>query len=349
MSEDGSSGGRDPARVAELFRQFAVNTAQDRSPLYTALANAIARDQELLALSAHAKRGQPPPNMLFAAVHFLLLGAPDQPLARYYASINPAPAPPEEAFPLFKSFCRDHAAPIRALVAERLVQTAEVARAAAFLPGITRIAAIAGEPLGMIEIGAGAGFNLLLDHYGYDFGRAGDVGADEPLLLLECEAKGSKLPPLPSGMPRIGTRIGIDLHPVDLENADDRRWQEALVWPDMVERLARLRQVIDIARHHRPRVVKGDALSLLPELLREITGPVCVVHSIVLYQWHQQQRDVLHDMLLGASAERVIHRLGLELDADDCALDHLVYDRGASTARRLARCEQHGAWIKWVG
>src|SRR5262249_50275265 len=151
-----------------------------------------------------------------------------------------------------------------------------------------------------------AGFNLLLDHYGYDYGRAGDVGADEPLLLLECDARGTKMPPLPFELPRIGTRIGIDLNPVDLSNEADRRWQEALVWPGMGDRLQRLRQAIDIARHSPQRIVTGDALTLLPGLVGEIAGPLCVFHSYTLYQWPPERHDALDALLRTLSAERVI-------------------------------------------
>ncbi len=54
----------------------------------------MAADPDLLALGARARPGQPAPNMLFAAVHFLLLGAaPGDPLARFYPDLT-EPAQP---------------------------------------------------------------------------------------------------------------------------------------------------------------------------------------------------------------------------------------------------------------
>jgi len=36
----------------------------------------------------------------------------------------------------------------------------------------------------------------------------------------------------------VAGRIGIDIAPVDVADADAVRWMEALIWPDQVERLA---------------------------------------------------------------------------------------------------------------
>ena len=228
----------------------------------------------------------------------------------------------------------------------RLAAIAEIGRVACLMPGLARVAAMAGEPLSLIELDAGAGFNLLCDHYGYDYGRAGDLGPDEPLLSFECEAQGSKLPPLPAGMPRMGTRIGIDAEPVDLSKTEQRQRLESLAQGEDRERLS---QAIEIALHHRPRLVAGTALTLLPDLLREISGPLCIFHCMAMAHWTPEAREALHDCLTRAASERVIHRLGLEMEGDECCLDHLIYDRGASTTRRLARCGEHGDWIRWVG
>jgi hypothetical protein len=229
-----------------------------------------------------------------------------------------------------------------------LARIAEVARVACLMPGIARVAAMAGEPLAILELDAGAGFNLLCDHYGYDYGRAGDLGPDEPLLSLECESQGSKLPPLPAGMPRIGVRIGIYAAPLDLADAGQRGRLEAAAGAD-AERRALLGRAIDIVLHHRPRLVQGDALDVLPGLLRETSGPLCLLHCMTLDAWSGERRAALQRCLIDASGERVLHRLSLEMEGADCCLDHLIYDRGTESTRRLARCEPQGGWIRWVG
>lgn len=59
--------------LSVLFRNFALIECHLSSPLYQQLSLKIAQDDELLALASHARRGQPVPNLLFGAVHYLLL------------------------------------------------------------------------------------------------------------------------------------------------------------------------------------------------------------------------------------------------------------------------------------
>jgi hypothetical protein len=41
-------------------------------------------------------------------------------------------------------------------------------------------------------------------------------------------------------MPKVVARVGVDLDPVDVTDADDARWLRACLWPDQPERAARL-------------------------------------------------------------------------------------------------------------
>jgi hypothetical protein len=68
-------------KIAEKFRAFAESETRDSSPLYEQLSMAIAEDPEMLTLASEAQKGQPIPNMLFAAVHYLLLQSPTSALA----------------------------------------------------------------------------------------------------------------------------------------------------------------------------------------------------------------------------------------------------------------------------
>jgi hypothetical protein len=73
-----------PVELAAAFRHFARNRCGDYAPLYAHLGHGITDDPGLLALAAHAPPGQSPPDLMLAAVHYLLASHPAHQLARYY-------------------------------------------------------------------------------------------------------------------------------------------------------------------------------------------------------------------------------------------------------------------------
>jgi hypothetical protein len=68
------------------------------SPLYQHLVEVIAGDPELLRIINRLEH-PPPPNMLFAAVHYLLMEDAEDDLATCYLSLTEDPLPPEEPAP----------------------------------------------------------------------------------------------------------------------------------------------------------------------------------------------------------------------------------------------------------
>lgn len=118
----------DTDSLAERFARFASEECAGYAPLYERLASGIAGDAEVLALAAGAAPGQPAPNLLLGAIHYLLLRGADDPLARFYPSLAPSPAPPAGAYPAFRAFCLDRRNEIGWLLSSRRVQTNEVGR-----------------------------------------------------------------------------------------------------------------------------------------------------------------------------------------------------------------------------
>jgi hypothetical protein len=81
----------------DLSCHFAAHAAiyrgtskQNASPLYAHLSQLIATDAEILQLVSDADRATQVSNLLFGAVHFLLLRGARDPLADFYASLTPA-------------------------------------------------------------------------------------------------------------------------------------------------------------------------------------------------------------------------------------------------------------------
>ena len=333
-----------PGEVAERFRCFAAIEC-DRSPLYRRLAEGIAQDAELVALAGRTQPSQPIPNMLLAAAHDLLLAGLDHPLARFYPSLTPE-AVSGDPLPAFRDLCLGHAGAIAERLASRRVQTNEVARCACLLPAL----ALAGRdrPLALIDVGASAGLHLLWDRYAYEYSDGRRFGPAASRVRLRCELRGQGRPGLPDGV-TAATRLGIDIHPVDMRDPEAARWLLALVWPDQPERAVRLRAAMAVASADPPRLVAGNALDVLPALIDEAPAgaEVCVLHCHTLNQFSPADRDRFADLLCAAG--RPVTRVSIEGAAGepDPRLTLTRYRGGQVDEVRLGHCDAHGEWLAW--
>jgi hypothetical protein len=338
----------------DYWEFFIAETRRNPAPLYERFAMGVARDDELKAFANTVRPGQPPANILFAAVHFLLLRGADQPLRRFYPNLNHDRRADDldAAFPAFKDFVTTHRREIAPLVRSRVTNTNEFGRSAVLHAGFRALAKETGEPLHLVELGPSAGLNLIWDRYAVRYVRdgefifAGDPGA---ALVLDCELRGEEVPPAGT-TPLVAHRIGLERNPVDLYRSDERDWLRALVWPDQIARFAKLDAALRIRSEETPVIRYGDALDLLPEALSEIPNDAatCVYHSFVTYQFSDQQRTALDDLLVAASLRRRMWRLSWEgtLSGEAPLLLHHYRD-GERSTRLLARCQAHGAWMEW--
>jgi hypothetical protein len=248
---------RDPIdEVAAAYRRFAEVEASGRSPLYESLTRHIADDGAVLGFLLTLPPAKRQPNLLLAAVRHCLGCAVDWFEFRHAVQTR-----------------ADH---IGRLMLERSTQTNEPGRCAAMLPVVARLP----QPLALIEVGASAGLCLLLDRYGYDYGDARLATESRP--CLSCVAGAGT--PLPSRLPEVVWRAGLDLNPLDPSDPQDRAWLEALVWPEQRDRLERLREALDVAVAAKPRVVRGDLRHDLAGLVAQAPPEATLVifHTAVL-------------------------------------------------------------------
>ena len=131
--------------LAAAFRRFSEIDARGSSPLYEELAASIAEAGAILEIAASVRADQVVPYAFFGAVQYLLLADRSQSLARYYPGLADDPLPPEEAFPVFQTFCLDNADALSAIVSTRRVQTNEVARSTMVLPCLAYVAQMSGD------------------------------------------------------------------------------------------------------------------------------------------------------------------------------------------------------------
>lgn len=345
------------AKSFDYWSFFAREAEKSGDILYSRIIGGVGGDDTLKAMAAKSRPGQPHANMILGAVNFLLLRGVQHPLRRFYATLGgDADVRTEDPFPDFRDFCLAHGAELEALIAARVTNTNEVGRTAALHPGFRAVAAKAGAPLNLIEIGPSAGLNMIWDRYGVRYlqgGKAAVVVVPDAPLVIDCELRGDRcFADAPT--PGVGRRIGLELNPVDLTDADDRDWLRALVWPDRPARLRRLETAIDLFQRVRPDIRSGDAITLLPDALGAMPAdaPVCVYHTIVTYQFSHEMRQALDDILTIAGLRRPVWRLALEAEAKDGAWRNWLtvsrYQDGAVESRRLAESHPHGSWIEWL-
>jgi hypothetical protein len=338
-------------RLAQQFQRFGERECLPASPLYARLAVGIAGDEQLLHLAA-AAQARPVPNLFFGAVQYLLLTGITHPLAAFYPSLSDAPLDihQHDPFVVFRAFCLAHAEAITALLKTRRVQTNEVRRCACLLPAFTLVHQYGGErPLALVEVGASAGLNLLWDGYHYDYGEQSCGDPTSPV-QLHCALRGPARPPLPQHMPDIASRIGLDLHPIDVHDEAEALWLRALIWPEQRDRTVYLQQAIGLAQAETLQLRAGDAITLLPDVIAQAPpwATLCLYHTFVLNQFPHLAREQFRQLLDAFGASRDFSVVGIEWQEPAPPLRLTTYLNGARSEKTLATCGAHGSWLEWT-
>jgi hypothetical protein len=362
----------DPDRLETLLadlRVWARDVPQQGSDLYGAICAGLADDPLRARLILLARAGFQNPLILLAAVHHLLLGGAAHPLADYYATVAGHGRPMDDRlYSTFASFVDEHRHRIERLVATRSTQTNEARRTIVTLPALGIVQRAARASLALLEVGASAGLNLLPDRYRY---RVGEVAAGDPAspVVIECAAEGELRPPVPASLD-VAWRLGLDLNPLDVRDADTRAWLRALVWPEHRDRLELLDAALAVARHDPPLVVRGDLVDDLPALVAEAPpdAALTVTSTWVLAYLEPERRRAFVAMLrelataegrtiwlVAGEAESVLASLEVgigRMPEDGFGGSTLSLHRFEPDGRRdhvmLAMAHPHGRWIRWL-
>jgi hypothetical protein len=349
----------DLRELASRFADFSRHT-ESSSPLYSRLAAAIAADPDLCALLGGAPPGQRQPVLLFACVHRLLLDEPDAPLARHYPSLGGTPT--ADVVSEWRRFCADRRDDLVDMLGRRSTQTNEVGRSALFLPIFARLADEVG-PLAHVDVGASAGLNLLVDHYDYHYEPGGSVTGGSTVTLT-CGVRGSL--PVPAAHPAVAMAVGLDRCPVDVNDPDDVRWLEACVWPDQVERFARLEVALALAAEVGVDVRPGDAVTGVGPLTEDAAAhghPVVTTSWVLNYlsgaertafvsavdqvgrahdiTWIYAENPALCPELPGAPPEP-------GGPSQPTSLVVVRWRRGERLATHVGDAHPHGRWLHWL-
>lgn len=332
---------------SKKFRNFAITECKNSSKLYEFLSFEISEDDEILELAEHAREGQPSSNLLFGAVHFLLLKGKEHYLREFYPSIVEKPRNVEESFLAFKDFCRQFSDEIIPLLQEKLLQTNEVRRCSYLFPTFQHIFDVVGKPLALIEIGTSAGLQLLWDQYSYSYGTNEVFGNKESTLHITAEVRGHKTPNLQDFIPPVATRIGIDLHPIDLRDGENALWLKALIWPEHHERQELFEKGTDYVKTNELRLIQGNGVELLHDVSKEFPREyaICVFHTHVANQMPSEAKTRLLEQISRIGAEREIFHLYNNIQDRYLHLDY--YLDGKEYKNVVGETEGHGRWFTW--
>ncbi|GGB99160.1 DUF2332 domain-containing protein [Cellulomonas carbonis] len=274
--------------TATWWRDFGRLEASGESPLLARWCAEVARDRQVLALVDRLPWRRRQPNLVVAAAR--LLGAPDEP------------------YPAFRAWLVAHWPAVEAVALARTTQTNEAGRCATLLPVLAEL----DGPLALLEVGASAGLCLVPDRYAYRYTTPTRVVVLEPAVStvptvptvpnvntlptvprveLPCRVDDDRL--VPTHVPRVVWRAGIDLSPLDVRDPDDVAWLEALVWPGADDRVRRLRAAARVVAADPPTIVRGDLLDRL--VLTAAAAPrdatLVVLHTAVLAYVDAAVRD----------------------------------------------------------
>ena len=248
--------GSDGRSTAGRYRFMGESQLRGVSPTYERLCLGVAGDAEVierLDLLPAAKRQ---PNLLLGAVRFL-----DGPVDDYRD---------------FRTFVLTRWDTLAATMSSRQTQTNEASRCTALVPVLAALP----QPLALLEVGASAGLCLHPDRYAYRYDDGPVLGTSS--LVLRCRTTGPV--PVPSALPTVVWRRGLDLNPLDVRDDEQMRWLRSLIWPEQTTRFDIFERALAIARENPPRIVSGDLTADLVAVAAEAprNATLVVYHSAVL-------------------------------------------------------------------
>lgn len=246
---------------------------------------------------------------LLGGIHRLVLERRAPQLVGYYPNLG-GTGSPADAWPVFEPVLREHVEELRAAL-ELAPQTNEPGRSVPLLVGIFDAVRRSGlNRIRLLEVGASAGLNLLVDRFrigGADW-TSGPAGS--PVQLLEV-VQG------PAGPVdyRIVSRRGCDLAPVDAGTPEGRLRLTSFVWPHDLHRHERLRAALAVAGRHPVTVDAAPASSWLADQLGSpgADGVLTVIwHSVSRQYWPLAEITAVETVLAEARQRIPIAHIAME-------------------------------------
>ena len=344
--------------LAQVYRHFGEVDAAETSPLYERVAVALSESDEALRAIEAAPARKRHPTLILAALHDLALAGRAPALAAAYAAADGDAAVGAAIDTLLRM--NDS---VVAIAVRRQTRTNETGRCAVLYPAIAEAARRVGaNAVGLIDVGCSAGLNLNVDRVGITYSNGQSLGDPSSPVQLSSSIVGDR--PIPTrAMPEVVARVGVDLDPVDVTDADDARWLRACLWPDQPERVARLEAEMALAATAPPLLLQGDAVEVVPDALARVPPAPC---------WSSPRRGRCRASRRappplpalprrgggrpgdgvggsrGGPSRPTIPTLGDRRASGHSIIGLAVFDRSALHAEAIGRCWSQGRLLTWL-
>jgi hypothetical protein len=345
--------------LAQVYRRFGEVDAAGTSPLYQRVAIALSGSDDALRAIEAAPARKRHPTVILAALHDLALAGRAPALAATYAAADGDAAARAAIDTLLRMTDS-----VVAIAARRRPQTFETGRCAVLHPAIAEAARRVGaHAVGLIDAGCSAGLNLHVDRLGITYSNGQSLGDPSSPVQLSSSIVGDH--PIPTrAIPEVVARIGVDLDPLDVTDADDARWLRACLAPDEQVRAARLDAEMALAATAPPLLLRGNAVEVLPDAFARVPAdalPV-VITTWALSRFPLESRLRFLHRLDEAAAERAVAWVSAEgvgvapavpTLGDRRASGHsiiglAVFDRSALRAEAIGRCWSQCRVLSWL-
>ena len=232
-------------------------------------------------------------------------------------------------------------------------QTNEAGRSASLMAGLLWLAGRVPPRFEMLELGASAGINTMMDRYTFDLDGVSVGPANSPMHIAP-EWRGDRPPDNPLEI--ISVR-GCDVDPVDLTDNEQVLRLKSFVWPEAVHRMQRIDAACDLALRRKPDVAQCDAADFVEAALAtpQSSGITRVLFHSIVWQYipTPSQRRIEHamsDAAKLATADAALAWVMLETNRETFKHELKVrYWPGGGGEVILANAHPHGAWVEWLG
>lgn len=232
-------------------------------------------------------------------------------------------------------------------------QTNEAGRSASVMAQLVWLAQRLGPRFELLELGASAGINTMMDRFHFKLGGV-ELGNPASPMRIAPEWRGA---PPPRAAVEITAIRGCDLAPIDLTDPAAALRLKSYVWAEVTERLGRIDAAAALAAQRPPQVERADAGDwVLRQLaLPQASGVTRVLFHTIVWQYiPAPTRAVIEQAMARAGAMATPQRplAWVTVETNRQTFRHELRTRywpGGAEPVLLGEAHAHGAWVDWRG